>query len=79
MANYAHILNSVVDDMISADTEFISILENASEWVDTTGISVGIGYNYNGTDFYLPQPFPSWTLDSELKWVAPIQKPTNGH
>jgi hypothetical protein len=78
MAKYAHITNSVVDDMISADAEFISILDNASEWVNTTGISVGIGYNYNGTSFYLPQPYPSWTLDAELKWVAPIQKPDDG-
>jgi hypothetical protein len=47
MANYAHISNSVVDDMISANAEFISILDNPSEWVDTTGLLVGIGYNYN--------------------------------
>ena len=78
MANYAHITEAAVDDMISADAEFISILDNASEWVDTTGYSVGIGYNYNGTSFYLPQPFPSWTLDSNLKWIAPVAKPTDG-
>lgn len=78
MSNYVHITNGLVDDMIAADAEFISILDNASEWVDTTGLVVSIGYNYNGTSFYLPQPYPSWTLDAELKWVAPIQKPDDG-
>jgi len=78
MSKYAHITNSVVDDMISADAEFISILDNASEWVDTTGLSVGIGYNFNGTSFYPSSPFPSWTLDSDLKWIPPVAKPTDG-
>ena len=78
MAKYAHITNLVVDDVIFADAEFISILENSSEWVDATGVVVGIGYNYNGSSFYFPQPFPSWTLDADLKWQPPVSRPSDG-
>ena len=37
----------------------------------------GIGYNYDGTGFYPPQPFNSWTLNSTTYlWDAPITQPT---
>ena len=37
----------------------------------------GIGYFYNETAdvFVVPQPFPSWTLDSNNDWQAPTPKP----
>jgi len=37
----------------------------------------GIGYSYDAdTDvFVAPQPFPSWTLDSNHDWQAPTPKP----
>jgi hypothetical protein len=37
----------------------------------------GIGYSYNEVDdvFVVPQPFASWTLDSNNDWQAPTQKP----
>lgn len=39
----------------------------------------GIGYNWDGTGFYAPQPFPSWSLDkSTYLWVAPVEYPTDG-
>ena len=37
----------------------------------------GIGYKYN-TDadvFIIPQPYPSWTLDSNFDWQPPIPFP----
>ena len=38
----------------------------------------GIGYNWDGTGFYTPQPFPSWTLDkSTYLWIAPIVYPSD--
>ena len=39
----------------------------------------GIGYTWDGTGFFAPQPFPSWTLnpDSYL-WEAPTPMPTDG-
>ena len=39
----------------------------------------GPGYKYDGTGFYLPQPFASWTLNSSTYyWEAPLTYPTDG-
>lgn len=37
----------------------------------------GIGYTYDAVAdvFIAPQPFPSWTLDSNHDWQAPTPKP----
>jgi hypothetical protein len=38
----------------------------------------GIGYSYDSTKdkFILPQPYPSWSLDSNDDWEAPVTYPT---
>ena len=38
----------------------------------------GIGHTYDASKdkFILPQPFPSWSLDSNDDWQAPVTKPT---
>lgn len=40
----------------------------------------GIGYTYDpdADVFVAPQPFPSWTLDANHDWQAPIPMPTEG-
>jgi hypothetical protein len=40
----------------------------------------GIGYTYNSTAdvFITPQPFKSWTLDSNHDWQPPTSKPNDG-
>lgn len=40
----------------------------------------GIGYTYREDidAFVAPQPYPSWTLDENAKWVAPVAYPTDG-
>ena len=40
----------------------------------------GIGYTYREDidAFVAPQPYPSWTLDEDAKWVAPVAYPTDG-
>jgi hypothetical protein len=40
----------------------------------------GIGFSYDPVAdvFILPQPFPSWTLDSNHDWQAPKVKPSEG-
>jgi hypothetical protein len=37
----------------------------------------GMGFEYNKIRdaFVAPQPFPSWTLDENLDWQAPVEKP----
>jgi len=38
-----------------------------------------IGGYYDGVGFYEPQPFPSWTLDSNTYiWHSPIPYPSDG-
>jgi hypothetical protein len=44
------------------------------------GNYAGIGHIYDHTNdvFYAPQPYPSWTLNTETwVWEAPIPYPTN--
>jgi hypothetical protein len=39
----------------------------------------GVGYNYDGTGFYAPQPYTSWTLNStSYLWEAPVAYPDDG-
>lgn len=40
----------------------------------------GIGYKYDvdGDVFITPQPYPSWILDNNFDWQAPISKPNKG-
>ena len=40
----------------------------------------GIGYTYDtGRDaFITPQPYPSWALDENANWQAPVLMPTDG-
>ena len=40
----------------------------------------GIGYKYDADAdvFIAPQPYPSWSLDDNFNWQAPIAMPTDG-
>jgi hypothetical protein len=40
----------------------------------------GAGYKYNADAdvFVTPQPFPSWSLDENHDWQAPVAKPDDG-
>jgi hypothetical protein len=44
------------------------------------GNYAGIGFTYDAEKdvFYAPQPFPSWTLNADYLWEAPIAYPTDG-
>ena len=37
----------------------------------------GLGFTYDAENdvFILPQPYPSWTLDNDFNWQAPIPRP----
>ena len=36
----------------------------------------GIGFSYDGTGFYPPQPYTSWTLnETTYLWDAPLERP----
>jgi hypothetical protein len=40
----------------------------------------GIGYAYRADidAFVAPQPYPSWTLDANAQWQAPVPMPEDG-
>jgi len=40
----------------------------------------GIGYTYHADidAFVAPQPYPSWVLDANAQWQAPVPMPTDG-
>lgn len=40
----------------------------------------GVGYKYDAAldAFIAPQPFPSWSLDANTDWQAPVPMPTDG-
>jgi hypothetical protein len=40
----------------------------------------GAGYTYNADidAFVAPKPFPSWTLDANAQWQAPVPMPQDG-
>lgn len=61
----------------------------SGEWRQTS-FSASFRYNYAGIGFTFdpavgehgafiaPQPFPSWTLDDDMKWQPPVPYPTDG-
>jgi len=75
MTIYAQLLNGIVINVIVADQEFIDSLPNSSDYVLLT--NGGIGWTYDATKqiFIAPQPYPSWTLDSNDIWQPPVPQP----
>jgi len=59
--------------------------ENGVKWVQTSYNNnfrkqyAGTGYTYDSIKdkFIKPQPFPSWSLDSNDDWQSPIPYPQN--
>jgi hypothetical protein len=58
-------------------------------WIQTSYNSTiryhfaGIGYVWNPTiepdgAFYAQQPYPSWSLNADYEWVAPVPYPEDG-
>ena len=87
MSHFAKIdQNGIVQEVIVAEQEFIDSLEDSSIWIQTSYNHnirkqyAGLGYTYDKTNdvFITPQPFPSWSLDSNFDWQAPVSKPDDG-
>jgi hypothetical protein len=62
-----------------------SLLGEDTRWVQTSYNAkfrknyAGIDYTYDSVadHFFAPQPYPSWTLDADAKWQAPVPYPTD--
>jgi len=87
MAYYAQIVDNIVTEIIVVNDDVPNGAEFAhdllgGEWVQTfidnpNKNYAGIGYTYDAVNenFIAPQPYPSWVLDSNDQWQAPIPQP----
>ena len=74
--NYAELnANNIVINVIVADQEFIDKETETDQYIILT--NGGIGYTYDAVNevFIAPQPYPSWTLDSNFEWQPPTPQP----
>tara|TARA_R100000789_G_C2908644_1_gene122621 strand:+ start:181 stop:540 length:360 start_codon:yes stop_codon:yes gene_type:complete len=85
------IVNDVILDSDGVEQEqlgidFLTELYGAGNYVQTSYNDnfrkqyAGKGYTYDVTKdkFISPQPFPSWSLDENDDWQAPVVKPDDG-
>ena len=86
-----HIVNNDVITIDGSESEqagidFLTGLHGHSLWKQTSYngnfrkqyCGVGFSYNAEADVFIAPQPFPSWTLDENFDWQAPVPYPTDG-
>ena len=95
MGHYAKVENGIVTQVILADGPDWCEQNLGGEWVQTSYNTIGgvhsggkfpihknyagIGYTFDGIGFAAPQPFNSWSLNSNsYVWEAPTPKPTDG-
>ena len=94
MSHFAKINNGIVEKVIVAEQNFIDTQEGSwiqtsyntygNEHpldMPMRGNFAGIGYTYDETNdvFYIPQPYPSWTLNNtSWLWEAPTPYPNDG-
>ena len=77
--------NELLVDGVEVESKGAEFCTNllSGNWVQTSYNSnfrkqyAGIGFTYNSTAdvFVQPQPYPSWTLDSNHDWQPPTPKP----
>jgi hypothetical protein len=77
----------VANDLEHKGAEFLANdLGLGGTWIQTSFNGTirknfaGVGFTYDPVNdwFHSPSPYPSWTLDSNAQWVAPVEKPTDG-
>jgi hypothetical protein len=89
VTNVIVVCNEVVGDYPASDAigqAFITSINLHGDWLQTSYNNnfrkqyAGIGFTYDADadEFVQPQPFPSWTLDSNNDWQAPTSMPDNG-
>ncbi len=80
--------NNIVENVIVAEQDFINsgAVGDSFLWVQTSyngnfrGKYAGVGDTWDKVNevFISPQPFPSWTLDTDFTWNAPTTHPDDG-
>lgn len=67
----AIVVDGTVENVIVISAEHV-LADGEVEYTDAT--PAGIGWEYDGTGFVPPQPFPSWTLNGHV-WEPPVAMP----
>lgn len=82
---FAEIKNNIVQRVIVADSKEWCVEHLGGTWIETFIDNpqknyAGKGYIYysDKNNFSSPRPYPSWKLDAECKWQAPVEKPKDG-
>ena len=78
--------NAVFPSSENIGQVFISNLGIDGLWLQTFSdnsvrkqeAQVGFSYDESADVFITPQPFPSWSLDENYDWQAPIDYPADG-
>ena len=71
------VVNVVVGNSpIPADCTEIEYWEDGSQRKNPA--SIGYAYDVGRDAFITPQLHPSWVLDADAKWQAPVSKPDDG-
>ena len=80
--------NNIVIEGIVAEKDFINsgLVGDEFLWIQTSyngnfrGHFAAIGDTWDKVNevFISPQPYPSWTLDTDFTWNAPVAYPTDG-
>jgi len=65
----------IVENISVGDDDWSS--ENWIEYSSSNAAGIGFSYRSDVNVFVAPQPFTSWTLDSNFKWQPPTPMPTD--
>jgi hypothetical protein len=81
--------NEMLDGGVESEAKGIAFCESlfGGRWVQTSYSGsfrkqfAGVGFTYDpvADAFLTPQPFPSWTLDSNHDWQPPAPMPEGSH
>lgn len=96
MSHFAKVTDGVVEQVIVADSKEWCETNLGGTWVQTSyntygGVHqlggtplhknyAGIGFTWDGVGFAAPQPFASWSMNTDTYiWEAPTPYPTDGN
>lgn len=77
MANFAVLDGENILNTIIADSKEIAEEVTGRICIEYTTEMAEPGGTYDGVDFIQRKPYPSWVLNSDKQWEAPIPSPEN--
>lgn len=78
----------LLEDGVESEAKGVAFCQSllGGNWIQTSYNGnirknyAGIGMHYDpiADHFFAPQPYPSWTLDADAIWQAPVARPIDG-